>query len=744
MALSSRSLGPLLQQDYPELIEAYTRFRSVSLDSRPMFRYESAAFYWDDVFITDPNVFGTFSHNIIYGDPVSALQYPSSIAISESMSRAYFGDANPLGETLASGTKDYRISLVFEDIPDNSHLKYTALLSSNQLEPMPEDEASLNRLLTDASLYTYFLMNENFNGEQFAAVLENFSEDRIAPIVAQMGLRDTSMRFWAQNLADIHFGSSVSVDEPTGNIAYPIGFSVIAVLIIGTACINYMNLSTARFMERAREVGIRKVLGAEKRHLIQFYLAESVLFSLIALMISLILVNILLGLSISESAVGQQLQTGMLFEGNMLLWIVISATAVGLIAGAYPSWYLSNVSPSSALTANSSSSKNSHGVLRYFLVLSQFTVSISIVAAVLLMLDQMQYLASLPLGFEKENKLVVNLHGADLIENYPALRNELLSTPNIQNVSIAQDVPGDRLGAYGLNIENDSGELEVQMMIVMRVGPDYTDTLGMRVLEGRSLSAENMTDSDESIVVNQALVQSMGWEQAIGKEIRGFVSGTVVGVVEDFNFASLHQEVGPQILVGLDDDFSELSIDERSRVSRKLILNVTAGRQEQIISSVGQIMNRFDPNQPFEFSLLDNSLDQQYSSEEKTIFLVSLFSAICVFISCLGLFGLAAFTTAQRTKEIGIRKILGASPSQLFWLLIRNILVATAIAGVLAPIGTIPAINQWLETFAYRVALDLFNFPIATLVVLIIALATVSMQLIKTIRANPVDALRYE
>ncbi len=744
MALSSRALGPLLQRDYPKSVETYTRFRALTLDERPTFRHGSTAFSWDDVFITDPNVFDVFSHNVIYGDPHSALQDSSSIAISESFSRAYFGDINPVGEILSAGEDDYQVSLVFGDLPTNSHLKYDALLSINQMNSLPEDEATLNRRLTDASLYTYFLMSEGFDGKQFGPMLERLGEERLAPVFAQMGLQDLSIRFWAQNLADIHLQSTVDVDEPTGNIVYPIGFAAIAMLILVTACINYMNLSTARFMQRAQEVGIRKVMGANRNQLILQFLGEAVQFVLIALIISLILVNFLLHLSISETVVGQPLNADILFRPTVLLSVFSISLLVALFSGLYPAWYLSSVSPATAFATQRERGKSATGVLRYLLVLSQFTVSISIIATVLLMVNQMQYLASLRIGFEKENKLLVKLQGADLIENYPALRNELLSNPNILNVSIAQDVPGDRLGAYGLNVENENGELEIQMMIVMRVGAEFTDTMGMPLSQGRSLSVDQLTDSDGDIVVNQALVERMGWTQPIGKQIQGFIDGTVVGVIEDFNFASLHQEVDQQILVGLSDDFSAMAAGERSRVSRKLILNIRAGEREQVINNVADVMARFDPNQPFEFTLLDNQLEQMYRSEEKAILLVSLFSAVCVFISCLGLFGLASFTTEQRTKEIGIRKILGASAVQLFWLLIKNILIVTAIASALAPIGTIPVVSRWLENFAYRAALDPFSLPIATLVVFIIALATVSMQLVRTVRANPVIALRYE
>lgn len=744
MALSSRSLGPLLQSDYPEQIVSYTRFRPLSLDERPAFRHESTAFYWDDVFIADPNVFQVFSHEVMYGDPQSALDDPASIAISESMSLAYFGEVNPVGEVLTSGLDDYRVSLVFKDLPDNSHLKYTALLSINQLEPMPEDEASLNRLLTDTSLYTYLVMNESFIGDRFGLMLERFSEDRIAPMVAELGLQNTSMRFWAQNLADIHLNSTVSIDEPTGNIAYPLGFTAIAVLILGTASVNYMNLSTARFIQRAKEVGIRKVLGASRMQLVGMILSEAILFTLTALVVSMILVGVLLSYSVSETAVGISLSGDVLYQQDVLLVVVSSALLVGLLAGAYPAWRLSSATPIAALATKGRQAKSTIGIPRYALVLSQFTISISIIAAVFLMTNQMQYLANLPLGFEKENKILVNIQGTDLIESYPALRNELLSTPFVRNVSIAQDVPGDRLGAYGLNIENENGEIELQMMIVMRVGAEFIETMGMNLVQGRSLSALEQTDSGGPIVVNEALVSRMGWSQPIGKQIRGFMDGTIVGVVEDFNFASLHQNVEPQIFVLMDDDFSEMSAEGRSRVSRSLILNITADTEEQLTDALTAILGRFDPNLPIEFSLLDVQLDQMYSSEGKAILLVSLFSAICVFIGCLGLFGLTAFTTEQRTKEIGIRKILGASVAQLLWLLTRNVFIVTAIAGALAPIGTIPVVNRWLESFAYRASFDLFSFPLATLMVLFIALATISMQLTSTIRSNPIDAMRYE
>jgi len=331
----------------------------------------------------------------------------------------------------------------------------------------------------------------------------------------------------------------------------------------------------------------------------------------------------------------------------------------------------------------------------------------------------------------------------------PALRSELASNPNILGVSTTQNVPGGQMGLAGLNIESANGTMELQSVNAMAVGEDILPVLGIKLLEGRDFSQKYLTDVGQSIMVNQTLVDQMGWgDQAIGKRMAGAggpgLNGRVIGVFEDFHYAALYQEVGPLIMMAPQQDYSNSSAENRALATRTLVLNVAGENLSQTLSFIRELMQQFDPSHPFEFEFLDDQLDQLYSSEKNVLSLISIFSTICIFVSCLGLFGLASFTTARRTKEIGIRKVLGASSVQIIVLLSRSIVVLILIGAVVASITSFAVVNQWLNAFAYRDAINPMVFLIAALLAVVVAVVTVAIQSYRTVSANPIVALRYE
>jgi putative ABC transport system permease protein len=688
-----------------------------------------------------------FSHDILFGNPQGALDDGLSIAVSESFAQTYFGDVNPIGETLSTDTADYRITLVFADLPAASHLKYDVLISMNRLGSLPESEARLQQMLGGISNFTYILMNERFEEEEFDSMFAAFKTKRVDAMARQFGLTDFEARFWAQNVTDIHFESGLEYDQPTGNIFYIYSFAGVAIFILSIACINYVNLATARSMQRAREVGMRKVLGAQRGQLVAQFLGESLFFVLIALLVSLSTVYLLIDNQLLGNLFGGQIYADNVFSPQLLGWLLGLSLLVGVLSGLYPAFYLSSVAPVVALSGDSKASGSASGRLRQVLVFFQFTISIGIIASTLLMANQMRYVSNLSLGFDKENKLLVPLRGADLIESLPALRNELAANPSILGVSTLQNIPGGQMGLLGLNIETEMGTMELRSVSLMVVGEDILPTLGINLLEGRDFSQKFLTDIGQSLLVNETLAQQMGWDQPIGKRIdsvAGGLDGRVIGVVEDFHYASLYTDVGPLMMMSPQQDFSAASAENRALATQTLLLNVAGENLSQSLTFISELMQRFDPSHPFEFEFLDVRLAELYVSEQNVLRLISIFAGICIFVSCLGLFGLASFTTERRTKEIGIRKVLGASIPQIIGLLSWSIVQLILIGAVVASITSFVVVNQWLNTFAYRDTIDPLVFLLAAVAALIVAVVTVALQSYRTVSANPVVALRYE
>ncbi|MEX2132272.1 MAG: FtsX-like permease family protein [Pseudohongiellaceae bacterium] len=748
LAWSAQSLGQLLLMDNPDAVETYTRFRPPNAGQPTVFRRGQDTYYWDDVYLADLNVFDVFTHNIIYGNPEGALNDGNSVAVSETFARSYFGDANPVGEIVSTDTADYRITLMFADLPEHSHLKYDVLISINRTGVLPENEAVLQQMLGGVSDFTYLLMRENFNPADFDRMFSRFTTDRIESMARTFGLQDSfDASFRAQALTDVHLESGLQYDLPSGSRFYVVSFAAVALFILGIACINYVNLATARSMKRAREVGMRKVLGAQRNQLIWQFLGESLFFVLLAVLTSLALVQLLLNYSLLDELLGANFYSGSLFDPVLLVWLIGLSLLVGLLSGLYPAFYLSSVAPMVALSSAVNTSRSASGRLRQFLVFIQFTISIGIIASTLLMANQMGYVSNMSLGFDKENKLLVPLRGADVIESLPALRNELSTNPGILSVASAQNVPGGIMGLVGLNMETNAGSMELQSVSAMAAGEGFLQTMGIELVAGRDFSQRLLTDVGQNFVVNRTLVDRMGWDQPLGKRIDSAgpgLNGRVIGVVEDFHFASAHQPIAPLVILSTPAGFPDQNAQQRALQTRTLILNVAGDGIADTLDFVREVMLDFDPLHPFEFEFLDRRMAELYVSEQRVTRLTAVFAGICIFISCLGLFGLASFTTERRTKEIGIRKVLGASSLQIITLLSRNIILLVMIGAVVASIVSFVIVNQWLAGFAYRTGINPLIFLLAAMVAITVAFVTVALQSYKTVSANPVLALRHE
>ncbi len=742
-AATSQAVGPMLKEEYPAVVKEYVRFRDNSNQGGVAIRRGDTVFYWENSYFTDDNVFKVFSHDIIAGDPETALQQGGSVAISETVAKKYFGDEDPIGQTLATDSGNaQKVTLVFRDLPANTHLKYDLLFSYNQDFLRLSDNPNARRAqLTGIGIYTYLVMQPGFRMSEWAGLSQAFTDKYMTDMLKAV---NASWSSWLMPLADVHLESDVTYDQPSGNRMYLYGAAAIALVILTIACINYMNLATARATRRARSIGIRKILGASRMGLAAQLMGEAILFALIALVLGVVIVEVVLRFTSINTLMGGQVSFSLLEQPRLAMWLLALALGMGLLSGAYPALYLSSWAPLTALTGKHSAGKGNLR-MREFLVLVQFTITAVAIACTLLMMAQMRYLANRPLGFEKHNRLVVSLRGASTLEKIPAMRNALLADSHIQGVAVSQGTPGTGNVPVNLvTVENEDGTIKPQQFNNIQVGEAFEEVLGLQLVQGRFLGARLLTDVGSNLLVNEALVRKMGWSNPLGKRIAvAGQNGRVVGVVKDFNFKSLHTLVEPVVLFREDFDISRVAEMNKPFSQTHLILSISDSEVPKTLEFVERIVADADPRHSFEYEFLDSSLDALYKSESQLTRLIGIFAGISILIACMGLFGLAAFTTEQRTREIGTRKVLGATTWQIITLLAQRILVLVVVASVLAAVAAYFAIDEWLTGFAYRSPINPLIFLLATVVAAAVAFTTVALQSWKTASADPVKALRH-
>jgi putative ABC transport system permease protein len=749
-AITSDALGPMIADEYPDRIQKSVRFRNNANNGgiaiRPADQPETV-FYWENSYFVDPYVFDVFPHDILAGDPATALQEGGSVAISQTMARKYFGNEDPIGKQLVTDSGNANtVRLVFADLPANTHLKYDILFSNNLAFLRLNDNPTQRRAQLggpQALTYTFLLMHPSFRESEWEQMSQDFYQKYMVETLRAVNIE---WRSWLQPMRRIHLDNDdVQYDLPTGNRAYIFGAAAVALIILVIACINYMNLATARATRRARSVAFRKILGANRLSLALQFMGEALLFSLAALLLAVLLVEAALRFTPLNSLMEGKVVLDLASEPQLLLWLVGAAVGVGLLSGLYPAFYMSSWAPITALTGKQGGGKgNLH--LREFLVLVQFTISAAAIACTLLMVAQMHYLSNQPLGFERENRLMVSLRGASTIEKLDSIRNEMLADSRILGVAVTGQTPdrGDRAGITIVQTENNEGVMEQQLFNVMALGQDYEKVMGLKIAQGRDLTSRLLTDIGTNMLVNQALVKAMNWSEPLGKQLTlGGNRGRVVGVVEDFNFKSLKHRIEPLAMMTLQNDMSQVQEINRPFQQRFLILQLSGNDISGALAHAEKVMAGADPRHPFEYEFLDEALDKQYTTELALTKLIGIFAAISILIACMGLFGLAAFTTEQRTREIGTRKVLGATAWQIVGLLAKRILVLVVVASVLAGVGAYFAVDEWLAGFAYRASINPLIFVLAAAVAAAVAFATVAAQSWRTANADPVGSLRH-
>jgi putative ABC transport system permease protein len=740
LAITSDALGPVLAEDYPDLIRNYVRFRSNTNEGGIAMRradQPDRLYYWEHSYFTEPHVFDVFPIKVLRGDPKSALVQGRSVAISETVARRYFGNEDPIGRVLLTDTGDSapnRVTLVFADLPPNTHLKFDFLFSNR----IPSLQSMDNPLLRRNSLgvitrafgtYTYLQVWSSFKPGDWDRVSQGVYAKYRGPKVQ------------LQALAGIHLQHGFRYDRPNGNHTYLYGCFAVALIILVIACINYMNLATARAARRARSVGFRRILGASRASLALEFMAEALLFALISLVLAVVVAEVVLRFTPINTLMDGNAILNLRKEPELALWMLGAALSIGVLSGLYPACYLSSWAPITALTAKHASGKGNRR-MREFLVVVQFTISAATIACTLLMIAQLHHLSSQPLGFEHDSRLMVSLRGARTIEKIPEIRQALLKDERIRGMTVALQTPdkGDRSDLNYVSVEKNDGTMEPQLLDVLQIGDGYEKVLGLGLKQGRDLSVREIGDMSMNLLVNEALVRKMGWTQPIGKRIS---SGRVVGVVRDFNFKSLKSGIEPLVIRRLNSNMSQVAGFQRPYEQRYLIIDHSGAETQSVLAHVKRVVKDADPHHPLEYRFLDEALDAQYKAELSLTKLIGIFAGISILIACMGLFGLAAFTTEQRSREIATRKVLGSSAWQIIGLLAGRVLLLVLIASVLAGVGAYLAVDQWLSGFAYRTEINPLIFALAAIVAGAVAFATVAVQSWHMASKDPIDVLRH-
>jgi len=732
-----RAMAPLLAHDHPEL-KTYVRFTDASLQDGLRLHYGDRVYNWRNTWFADDPVFEVFTHKILAGDPKTALIAESSVAISETLAKTYFGDENPLGKILKTDAGGaWKVTLVFADLPQNSHLRYDALFSHRipLLTDASETAGLRQQLRTGYPAMQFFLVPPDFDPAEWKRIDEDFMKRYMADDPRQIRIRT-----WLQPLASIHYGERLDGDRPTGNPVYLYGCLAVAVFILLVACINYTNLGTARALRRARSTAIRKILGASRSRIFVEVLGDAVLFALASAVLGAALAEFAITLTPIGEMLGPGVQLDLSADPALILWILGGAVVVGLAAGLYPAIYMSSWMPVAAFASRGGGAA-SGARLRETLVLLQLMIAVGVVAATLVMASQMRYVANRPLGFDHENWVMITIRGTDNWLRVPALAAELRQDPKVLAVTQTQSPPGLHEGGGVMPAENARGEMQPAEIAVMEIDSGFTTAMNVGIVAGQDLPADARTRSGEHYLVNETLVRHMGWSDPIGRRIGG---GRVVGVVRDFHFQSLRQPIGPLALVALSDDPQRIAEARRPFVQRRLMVRASAERFPETLEHIEQVMRRFDPGNPFEYELLDESLKQVYATDRRMLSLIAIFAALCIFISCLGLYGLTAFVTERRSREVAIRKVFGASAWQVVLLLARRTVLLTAIGGVLAVAIASIVMNEWLSGFAYRVSVSPILLSLSIVLAAGVALGTVALQSLQTARADPSETLRDE
>lgn len=726
MSNTPPALVPGLKETFPEIKKStQLRYAKRSLLERGERRfYENHGFYADSLFLE------IFSFPLIAGNKNTALDQPNSIVLTREMAAKYFGKENPMGETLTMNNNiTLKVSGILEAIPGNSHLQFDFLVSFPTYK-VPEGYFSDLSSWSWLGFLSYLQLNDGADPNALQGKLDQFYQEKTSA-------NGPSYQFHVQSLEDIYLGSADLADDLASNLQTGNRFTIyalggVAILILLIASFNFMNLSIAVSVSRGKEVGLRKILGAEKSGLVVQLLTESVVLALVSLTLAYMLSLL------AFSYIRDGLEWNFLINWRQVMFSLPFAAAatflIGITAGLYPALMLSGHKAVLALKNNVKNSQSAGSNLRKILIAFQFGISISLIAATIVTTKQIQYLSDQELGFDQENVVVIKLPPQDMTRHYEAFKNRLLQNKNIVSVSRSQRPMGDPWPVNMLLIDGRDPS-ESKQILSNQVGYDYLETMGIKLKEGRPFSKAFADDPTGSIILSEKAVKYLGLNDPIGKKVWHFSPDgprTIIGVVEDFNFLSLHNEISPMVLIMPLVDIEYLFV------------RLSPGDIGDKIAALQNMWEATAPGVPFDFHFMDDQLNDLYHKEEILSYLISGFSGLAILLACLGLYGLVAFTVNQRRKEVGIRKVLGASIPSLLIRFSRQYVLLIGAASLIAIPAVQYILNRWLESFAYRIEISWWIYMLSMVALIVVALFTISHQALRAALVNPVNVLRDE
>ncbi|MCU0455439.1 MAG: ABC transporter permease [Bacteroidales bacterium] len=711
-------MGPQVVQDYPE-VQSFVRFINMP---RALYKFEDKENIEENFFYADSTLFDIFSYKVLKGEVRSAVKDPGKIVLTETIASRYFGDADPTGKILTTGNTTFEVTGVIEDVPSNSHFRFDAVSARNNL---PKQLGTWGNF----GVFTYLLLPADLDVKVFEKKIQGMYDAHMKTIFEPLKIK---IEYILEPITRIHlYSTNPGEPEPTGSVTYVVIFGIVALFLILIAAMNYMNLATARSAGRAREVGLRKVVGSRRGLLVSQFLSESIVLTLISLLVSIILLIILLPKF--NLLAGKTFDLSILHSPEMILSLLAVIIVVGIIGGSYPAFFLSRFSPITVLKGEITQG-SAGSLFRKILVVIQFTISVAMIVCTLVVFRQLNYLKTMDQGFNQENIITLQLNNQDMIRKYPVLKRTLLENEDIRYVTSTNSPMGEGSPKVIFNMETDQGMVQRGINFAV-VDHDFVDALGIKIINGRDFQQDMPSDTLAGVVVNETLANRLGWKDAIGKKVdlnnRNVLDARVIGVMKDYHQTGMYNEVESLMLL----------YRERNNI---IYVKLSGKNTEQTISFIENKWKEVFPGLPFEYTFLSERFNNQFEADEKRGFIFTLFTILAILIACLGLFGLASYMVEQRTKEIGIRKVFGADEGVIVRLISKEFLILVTVSIIIALPLSYYIMSNWLENYVYRTRIGILLLILAACLTLLITFITIGYKAYQASILNPAASIKTE
>jgi putative ABC transport system permease protein len=711
-------MGPQVVQDYPE-VQSFVRFIPMP---RALYKYEDKEYIEENFQYVDSTLFDIFTYKVLKGEVRSAVKDPGKIVLTETVAARYFGDTDPIGKTLTTGNTTFEVTGIIEDVPSNSHFRFDAVSARNNL---PKQIGNWGNF----GVFTYLLFPAGMDVKAFEAKIQGMYDAHMKTIFEPLKI---TIEYILEPITRIHlYSTNANEPEPTGSFTYVVIFGIVALFLILIAAINYMNLATARSASRAREVGLRKVVGSRRGPLVAQFLSESVILTIISLIISIILLLILLPKF--NLFAGKSFDLSILYSPVVIISVVGVVLVAGIFGGSYPAFFLSRFSPVTVLKGEITQG-SAGSLFRKILVVIQFTISVAMIVCTLVVFRQLKYLKNKDQGFNQENVLTLQLNQG-MIRKYRVLKRTLMENNDIKYVTSTNTPVGEGSGKVIFNMETDQGMAQRGINFAV-VDHDFVDALGINIIKGRDFQQDMPSDTLTGVVVNETLANRMGWSDAIGKKVElgngAFINARVIGVMKDYHQTGMYNEIESLMLVW------------RESFTNIIYIKLSGNNTEQTISFIESKWKEIFPDQPFTYTFLSERFNRQFEADEKRGFIFTLFTILAILIACLGLFGLASYMVEQRTKEIGIRKVFGADEGVIVRLISKEFLILVAISILVALPAAYFIMSNWLQNYVYKTNISAMVLIFAALLTFVLTIITISYKAYQASILNPAESIKTE